>query len=29
MRMKVLVYEEENQENDWEQNIIVNKLNHE
>ncbi len=29
MRMKVLVYEEEYQENDWEQDVIVNKLNHE
>ena len=28
IRMKVLVYEEENQENDWWQNVIVDKLDH-
>ncbi len=28
-RMKVLVYKEENQEDDWEQDVIVDKLNHE
>ncbi len=29
MRMKVLVHEEKNQENYWEQNVIVNnKVNH-
>ncbi len=28
-RMKVLVYEEENQEDDWEQDVIVDKLDHE
>ena len=28
MRMKVLVHEEENQEDDWEQDIIVDKLDH-
>ncbi len=28
-RMKVLVYEEEVQENDWWQDVIVNKLDHE
>jgi len=28
-RMKALVHEEESQEDDWEQDIIVNKLNHE
>ena len=28
MRMKALVHEEENQENDWRQDIIINKLNH-
>ncbi len=27
--MKTLVYEEENQEDDWEQDVIVDKLNHE
>jgi len=29
MRMKVLVHEEENQEDDWEQDVIIDKLNHE
>ncbi len=29
MRMKTLVHEEENQENDWEQDVIVDKLNYE
>ena len=29
MRMKVLVHEEENQEDNWEQNVIVDKLDHE
>jgi len=29
MRMKALVYEEENQEDDWWQDVIVSKLNHE
>ncbi len=29
MRMKALVHEEENQENDWEQDVIVDKLDHE
>ncbi len=29
MRMKTLVHEEESQENDWEQDIIVNKLDYE
>ena len=29
MRMKALIHEEESQENDWKQDIIVNKLNHE
>ena len=28
-RMKVLVHEEENQEDDWEQDVIVDKLDHE
>ncbi len=28
MRMKALVYEEESQEDDWEQDVIVNKLDH-
>ena len=28
MRMKVLVHEEESQENDWWQDIIVDKLDH-
>jgi len=28
-RMKALVHEEEDQEDDWEQNVIVDKLNHE
>ncbi len=28
MRMKVLVHEEEDQEDDWWQDIIVDKLNH-
>ncbi len=28
MRMKVLIHEEENQENDWKQDVIVNKLDH-
>ncbi len=28
MRMKVLVHEEEVQEDDWEQDVIVNKLDH-
>ncbi len=27
-RMKVLVHKKESQENDWEQDVIVNKLNH-
>ncbi len=27
-RMKALVHEEEDQENDWRQDIIVNKLDH-
>jgi len=27
--MKVLVHEEESQEDDWRQNVIVDKLNHE
>jgi len=29
MRMKALIHEEENQEDDWRQDIIVNKLDHE
>ncbi len=29
MRMKVLIHEQESQENDWEQNVIINKLDHE
>ncbi len=29
MRMKVLVHEEESQEDDWKQDVIVDKLNHE
>ena len=29
MRMKALVHEEWDQENDWEQDVIVDKLNHE
>jgi len=29
MRMKAFIHEKEDQENDWEQNVIVNKLNHE
>ena len=29
IRMKALVYEEESQENDWEQDVIVDKLDHE
>ncbi len=29
MRMKVLVHKEEDQEDDWEQDIIVDKLDHE
>ncbi len=28
MRMKVLVHEEENQEDDWWQDVIVDKLDH-
>ncbi len=28
-RMKVLIHEEESQEDDWRQNIIVDKLDHE
>jgi len=28
-RMKALVHEEKNQEDDWEQNVIINKLDHE
>ncbi len=28
-RMKVLIHEEENQENDWKQDVIVDKLDHE
>ena len=28
-RMKVLVHEEESQEDDWEQDVIVDKLDHE
>jgi len=28
-RMKILVYEEESQEDDWEQDVIVDKLDHE
>jgi len=27
--MKILVYEEESQEDDWEQDVIVDKLDHE
>ncbi len=27
--MKALIHKEENQENDWKQDIIINKLNHE
>ena len=27
--MKALIHEEENQEDDWKQDIIINKLNHE
>jgi len=29
MRMKTLIHEEENQEDDWKQDVIVNKLDHE
>ena len=29
MRMKVLIHEEENQEDDWKQDIIIDKLDHE
>ncbi len=29
MRMKALIHEEENQEDDWKQDVIVNKLDHE
>jgi len=29
MRMKALVHKEESQEDDWEQDVIINKLNHE
>ncbi len=29
MRMKALVHEEEDQEDDWEQDVIVDKLSHE
>ncbi len=29
IRMKVLVHKEESQEDDWEQDVIVDKLNHE
>jgi hypothetical protein len=29
MRMKALIHEEENQEDDWKQDVIVDKLNHE
>ncbi len=29
MRMKAFVYEEESQEDDWEQDVIVDKLDHE
>jgi len=28
-RMKALIHEEENQEDDWRQDVIVDKLNHE
>ncbi len=28
-RIKSLVHEEKNQEDDWEQDVIINKLNHE
>ena len=28
-RIKVFVHEEENQEDDWKQDVIINKLNHE
>ncbi len=28
MRMKALIHEEENQENDWKQDVIINKLDH-
>ena len=28
-RMKVLIHEEESQENDWKQDVIVDKLDHE
>jgi len=29
MRMKALIHEEESQENDWKQDVIVDKLDHE
>jgi len=29
MRIKILVHVEENQEDDWKQDVIVNKLDHE
>jgi len=29
IRIKVLVHKEESQEDDWEQDVIVDKLNHE
>jgi len=28
IRMKAFIYEEENQENDWRQDVIINRLNH-